>query len=97
MSCPLEPYGNRVVVKRERLKSNLLIIPDEASRRNARAKGVVMAVGPACEWNIDVGDVVLFGMYAGAWANADGSSVAAEDAEYYILAEDDLIAKVKNV
>ncbi len=98
MECPLKPLGDRVVMKRDRLTSPHIIIIADAARRNAPMRGIIVAKGPACEWDIEVGKAYLHGRYAGEWFNANGTSTTDnEDAEYYILTEGDLIAEVANV
>lgn len=97
MSCPLSPLGDRVILRRERFKSSSIIIPEDAARRNAPTRGVVVAKGPACEWPITLGGTYLHGRHAGDWINAEGKAVSPEDGEFYVLAEGDLLAEVTNV
>ena len=97
MSCTLTPLGSRVILKRDRLKSEHIIITDTASKRNAPMKGTIVAFGAACEWPLVVGKEYLHGRHAGDWVNADGSPTVPEDGEFYIIDEADLLAEVNNV
>lgn len=94
MKCKLQPKFARVLIRREKIRTSI-IIPDEAARRNAPAKGTVVAVGPACDEQIKPGMTVIFGQYAGAWINGDGSNVTREnEAEYFVCQDEDVIAEV---
>lgn len=88
----LKPLGNRVVVKRRQAQTSKggILLPETAKEKPK--EGEVIAVGPGkindngqveplC---IKVGDVVLFGSYA-------GTEVKHDDEEYLILAEDDVL------
>lgn len=62
----LIPYGKRIVVKKEEVKDVTeggLYIPDTVKDKEKRRKGTVLAT---CDNSgIDVGDVVVFGSFAG--------------------------------
>lgn len=82
----LRPLFSRVLIAREKMQStSRIIIPDDVSKRNAPAKGTVIAVGPTCDPSIEVGQVVLFGRYAGDWIK-DGEQ------EVYIAQDEDILA-----
>ena len=85
----LRPLFDRVLLKREELKTATgLIIPDAAKERNAPTRGVVIAIGPTCTGAVTMGDRVLFGVHAGAPLKVDG-------AEVFVVAEEDIIAIVE--
>jgi chaperonin GroES len=87
----IKPLFARVLLKRETLQEKLstsLIIPDEAQKRNAPSEGVVVAVGPTCDETIEVGQKVLFGRHAGDYFEVG-------DEEFYILADEDIIATIE--
>jgi chaperonin GroES len=84
----LKPINDRVVVKpasaEEKTQSGI-IIPDTAKEKPQR--GEVIAVGPGKEGNlmtVQVGDVVLYGKYAGQELNYQGI-------DYLIMREDDIL------
>jgi chaperonin GroES len=84
----LKPINDRVVVKpasaEEKTQSGI-IIPDTAKEKPQR--GEVIAVGPGKEGNlmtVQVGDVVLYGKYAGQELNYQG-------VDYLIMREDDIL------
>lgn len=86
----LTPVWARVLVEREKLQSKGIIIPESAEKRNAPAKGRVIAVGAECEpWVKDLkGCEILFGRHAGDWIK-DG------EREIYILQEEDILAVIR--
>lgn len=84
----MKPINDRVVVKpapaEERTKGGI-IIPDTAKEKPQR--GEVIAVGPGKDGNlmtVQVGDIVLYGKYAGQELNHEGS-------DYLIMREDDIL------
>ena len=87
----LKPMWDYVLLEREKLKATGIIIPESAEKRNARARGVVLAVGPSCEPEIKalVGKLVIIGQYAGDW-------IKAPDGEYYVCKETDILVEVEN-
>lgn len=97
MECPLEPLGDRIVMRREKLETTV-IIPEQFQQANAPQRGVIVRVGDACEWGLEEGDIVLHGQFAGAWFRADGKLARGMDeGVFYIVAESDLVAKVHDV
>lgn len=84
----MKPINDRVVVKpapAEEKTSGGIIIPDTAKEKPQ--KGEVIAVGPGKEGNkmtVKVGDVVLYGKYAGQEINHKGE-------DYLIMREDDIL------
>jgi chaperonin GroES len=84
----MKPIGDRVVIKpapaEEKTKGGI-IIPDTAKEKPQR--GEVVAVGPGKDGNlmtVQVGDVVLYGKYAGQEINYNGE-------DYMIMREDDIL------
>ncbi len=87
----IKPLGDRVVLKpleAETTTASGLIIPDSAKEK--QQKGTVVAVGNGTKdepMTVKVGDVVLFGKYAGTELELDG-------ADYLIMRESDILAIV---
>lgn len=84
----MKPINDRVVVKpaaaEEKTKSGI-IIPDTAKEKPQR--GEVVAVGKGKDGNlmtVQVGDIVLYGKYAGQELKYDG-------VDYLIMREDDIL------
>ena len=93
----LEPLFARVIVRRETFtkSSGGIIIPDEAAKRHAKARGEVIAIGPDVDPSIKVGKTYVFGKYAGGWLDSDFRPTDREtEGEYYVLQDEDLIAEV---
>jgi chaperonin GroES len=84
----MKPIGDRIVIKSapaEEKTSGGIIIPDTAKEKPQ--KGEVIAVGPGKDGNlmrIKIGDMVMYGKYAGQQIEIDGE-------EYLILREDDVL------
>ena len=84
----MKPVNDRVLIKpapaEEKTKGGI-IIPDTAKEKPQR--GEVIAVGPGKDGKaltVKVGDVVLYGKYA-------GQEVSHEGADYLIMREDDIL------
>lgn len=84
----LRPINDRVVIKpsqaEEKTKGGI-IIPDTAKEKPLR--GEVIAVGPGKDgnlMNVAVGDIVLYGKYAGQELQYEGDN-------YLIMREDDIL------
>ena len=84
----MKPISDRVVVRPaaadEKTKGGI-IIPDTAKEKPQR--GEVIAVGPGKDGNlmtVAVGDIVLYGKYAGQELSYDGE-------DYLIMREDDIL------
>lgn len=88
----IEPLFARVLLKREKLKNKSLLIPDDVAIRNASLRCVVLALGPNADESINVGDDVIIGKFAGTWLDEDGKAVS--DGEYFIVADEDILARV---
>jgi chaperonin GroES len=87
----IKPLADRVVVKpleaQEKTASGI-IIPDSAKEKPQR--GTVVAAGPGTKDDkieVKVGDVVLYGKYAGTEINIDGK-------DYLIMKQTDILAIV---
>ena len=84
----MKPINDRVVVKpapaEEKTKSGI-IIPDTAKEKPQR--GEIIAVGPGKEgkgMSLNVGDIVLYGKYA-------GTELSHEGYDYLVMREDDVL------
>ena len=85
----MKPINDRVVVKpapaEEKTKGGI-IIPDTAKEKPQR--GEIIAVGPGKEGNlmtVQVGDIVLYGKYAGTELQVEGNDLL-------IMRESDIFA-----
>jgi chaperonin GroES len=92
----LRPLHNRIIVERStegEQKQGSIIIPDSAKEKPQQA--TVISVGPGkinkegkrIALDVEAGDVVLIGKYAGNEVSVDGS-------DYVILSEDEVLAVV---
>ena len=97
MSTKIRPLQDRLVVRRleeERTTAGGIVIPDSATEKPSQ--GAVLAVGPGKQLdngdtralNIQVGEVVLFGKYAGTEVKIDGE-------EIIVMKEDDVLGIVE--
>lgn len=94
-SKKIKPLGNRIVVRREVAKTTKggILLPEAAQEKPRR--GEVVAVGPGkadekgkiSQLLLKVGDTVLFSPYS-------GSEYKADEIDYLILSEDDVLAVV---
>lgn len=84
----MKPINDRVVVKpaeAEETTKGGILLPDTAKEKPQR--GEVIAVGPGKDGNlmtVSVGDVVLYGKYAGQEISHQGN-------DYLIMREDDIL------
>ncbi len=90
----IKPLHDRAVVRRleeERTTAGGIVIPDSAAEKPVRGeivavgKGKVLDNGEVRPLDVQVGDKVLFGKYAGTEIKVDGQ-------EYVVMREDDIIA-----
>ena len=85
----IKPLADRVVVEPKEVETKTasgLYIPDTAKEKPQQ--GTVIAVGPGTkdvEMEVKVGDVVLYGKYA-------GTEVSFEDKKYLIMKQSDILA-----
>jgi len=89
MSKKIKPLADRVLIKvseAETKTASGIIIPDNAQEKPQ--KGAVIAVGKGTKENpmsVNVGDIVLYGKYAGTELKHDGE-------EFIIMKESDIFA-----
>ena len=99
----LKPLGNRILVKRSKTQTSKggILLPDSAQEKPK--EGTVIAAGPGktnedgtvTTMTIQVGDVVLFGSYAGTEVKCPQNEC--EEDEYLILTEDDVFGVLEQV
>ena len=91
MSVNIQPLADRVLVEpaaAEEKTASGIIIPDTAKEKPQR--GTVVAVGPGKPdepTTVKVGDVVLYGKYA-------GTELQVEGVDYMMMRESDILAIV---
>ena len=94
----IQPLGNRIVAERieaEEQYSGGIIIPDSAKEKGQTAK--VVATGPGARrddgslvpLDVEAGETVMIGKFAGTEINVDG-------AEFVILTEDDILGVIED-
>ena len=87
----IKPLADRVLVQPMEAQSKTasgLIIPDTAKEKPQ--KGTVVAAGPGTkdeEMQVKVGDIVLYGKYAGSELNVDGT-------DYLMMRQSDILAVI---
>ncbi len=87
----IKPLSDRVLVEplpAEKTTASGLIIPDSAKEK--QQKGTVIAVGKGLKdepMTVKVGDIVLFGKYA-------GTELVVDNTDYLIMRESDILAIV---
>jgi len=93
----IQPLGDRVVVeplKAEEKTSGGIVLPDTVKEKPQEGKVVAAGKGKLAEsgkvqaLEVKVGDVVLYGKYAGTEITKDGQ-------EYLIIKEEDILAIIK--
>lgn len=94
----LRPLQDRIIVERieeETTTAGGIIIPDTVTKEKpqegkivAVGKGKVTEDGRVIPMDVKVGDLVLFGKYAGSDVKIDGK-------EYLIMREDDILGVVE--
>ena len=89
----LKPLGNRVIVEpltEEEVTKAGIVLPDTVDKEK-KAEGKIIAVGDGDKikkLNLQAGDRVLFGKYA-------GEEVKIKDIEYKILSDEDVLATIE--
>lgn len=94
----IQPLGNRIVAERieeEQQFSGSIIIPDSAKEKGQTA--TVVATGPGGKQDdgtvvpldVQAGDTVMIGKFAGTEVTVDGT-------DYLILTEDDVLGVVED-
>ena len=90
----LQPLGDRVLVERDAsddITAGGIVLPDSAKDKPARGKvlrigdGKLLNDGTRSQFQVAVGDHVLFNSYA-------GDAFTMEDEEYLVMREDDILA-----
>lgn len=90
----IRPLHDRVLVKRaeeDQVSEGGIVIPDSAAEKPVRGEVVAVGSGKLCDdgsvraLDVNAGDKVLFGKYAGTEVKLDGD-------EYLVMREDDIIA-----
>ncbi|OGU16532.1 MAG: co-chaperone GroES [Geobacteraceae bacterium GWC2_53_11] len=93
----LRPLQDRIIVKRveeETKTAGGLFIPETAKEKPQRGEIVAVGNGKKTEdgkvlpLDVKVGDVVLFGKYAGTEVKVDGN-------DYLMMREDDILAVIE--
>lgn len=93
----IRPLHDRVVIKRveqQRKTASGIVIPDTAAEKPeqgeviAIGKGKLLEDGSVCPLDIQVGDLVLFGKYAGQTVKIDGE-------ELLVMREDDIMGVIE--
>ncbi|HBA34334.1 MAG TPA: co-chaperone GroES [Gammaproteobacteria bacterium] len=93
----IRPLHDRLVVKRmeeERTTAGGIVIPDSATEKPSRGEVVAVGNGKVTEsgdvrpLDVKVGDLVLFGKYA-------GTEVKISDEELLVMREDDIMGVIE--
>ncbi len=91
MSVNIKPLGTRVVIKVQEAETKTksgIYIPDSAKEKPQRGQVVAVAAGTKDEpMELKVGDVVLYGKYAGTSIDIDGE-------DYMIMNQSDVLAVI---
>jgi chaperonin GroES len=97
MTVKIRPLQDRVIVKRveeEKTSAGGIVLPDTAKEKPSRGKVVAVGKGKSLDsgeiraLDVKVGDVVLFGKYA-------GTEVKVDDAELLVMREEDIMGVVE--
>lgn len=97
MAVKIRPLQDRVIVKRvaeEETSAGGIVLPDTAKEKPARGQVVAVGKGKALDsgevrcLDVTVGDVVLFGKYA-------GTEVKVNDEELLVMREEDIMGVVE--
>lgn len=93
----IRPLHDRIVVKRleeERTSAGGIVLPDSATEKPSQGEvlaignGKILDNGDVRALDVKVGDIVLFGKYAGNEVKVDGEEVS-------IMREDDIMGVVE--
>lgn len=93
----IRPLHDRVIVRRkeeERTTASGIVIPDSATEKPiqgeilAIGKGKILENGSVRPLDVKVGDVVLFGKYAGTEVKVDGESLL-------VMREEDIVGVIE--
>jgi chaperonin GroES len=86
MAINVKPLGDRVLaqpLEEKEVKKGDIIIPDTAKEKPQEGTVVALGTGKKIEFNVKVGDKVLFSKYGGTEIKIDGEN-------YLIMREDDI-------
>lgn len=92
----IKPYHDRIVVERvasEQTSSGGIVIPDTAKEKPQQGKVIAVGNGKVLEngeiraMDIKVGDIVLFGKYA-------GTEVKISNNDYLVIREEDVMGTI---
>jgi len=93
----IKPLGDRVLIKRleaEEKTSGGIMLPDTAKEKPKQGKivalgeGKLLDSGEKADFQVQQGDTVLFGSFAGTEVTVDGE-------EYLLMSEDDILAVIE--
>lgn len=96
-SLKLQPLHDKVVVEREESEETTaggIVLPDSAKDKPARGTivalgdGKLLEDGSRAEFQVALGDRVIFSSYAGESINVD-------DTEYLLMSESDILAVIE--
>ncbi len=93
----IKPLGEKILVKRleaEEKTAGGIVLPDSAKEKPKEGKvvalgdGKLLDDGKRAEFQVKVGDVIIFSSYAGTEVTVDGE-------EYLLMSEEDVLAIVE--
>ena len=96
MSVKIRPLHDRVVIRRmeeERKTAGGIVIPDNAAEKPIRGEVVAVGAGKILEngdtrtVDVNIGDIILFGKYAGTEVKISGD-------ELVVMKEEDILAVI---
>ena len=93
----IKPLGNRILVKRKETPSSQggILMPDSAQEKPKEGKviqvgeGKTSPQGTIVPMDIQIGDSILFGPYAGTEVESDNGG------EYLLMKEEDVLAVIE--
>lgn len=89
MALKIQPLADRVLIEPQEVETKTasgIIIPDSAKEKPLQGKVVAVGKGKKDhKMTVKVGDMVLYGKYAGSELKFEGSN-------YLIMREDDILA-----
>ena len=89
----IEPFGQRIIVKRlSEAEHKGILIPDQARRTSLVGK--VLHKGPEANW-VEIGDIVHFARFSGCDVKADLKYVGAEYEDCLYMNCDDLLGVIQ--
>ena len=97
MSTKIRPLHDRVVIRRleeERTTAGGIVIPDNATEKPIRGEVIAIGIGKILDngdvraLDLKVGDIVLFGKYA-------GTEVKIDSEELVVMREDDIMGVIE--